>query len=382
MVWDVIVVGAGLSGCVCAERFANVLKKKVLVLDKRDHIGGNCYDYVDEETKMLVSKYGPHLFHTNDERVFDYVSKFSKWKRYDHKCIAQLDNGKRVNLPVNINTVNTMFFDDGICLKDANDMQKFMKTVSCSSSIDRNAETSCLERFGKLLYENIFCPYTTKQWNRAPTDLDASIVERIPLRFDFDDRYFSDRFQMMPTEGYTRFFKNLLDSSPLIETRLCTDYFAEKEKLTAPIVIFTGPIDQYFEDAGLEKLEYRSLRFELERHETRGFVQTHAVVNYPSEQYDFTRITEYKHMFDNDVRSPNHSITVKEYPSDEGPEYYPVVNERNMKLYDQYASLAKAAEKNGVFFLGRLASFKYVNMDQAISNALRFFEDTFDYSTT
>lgn len=377
--YDVIIVGAGLSGAVCAERFANVSKKNVLIIDKRDHIGGNCYDEVDEDTGLIVSKYGPHFFHTNDNEVWQYVNRFSEWDRYDHRGVAFVDDettGKIVTLPVNMNTMNVVH---GLHLTCEEEMKEVLqsKTVSYGEG-PTNGEESCLARFGEEIYEKIFKPYTTKQWNRDPKDLDASILQRIPLRYNFDDRYFADKYQAMPANGYTKVFENILKSSR-ITVRLNTDYFSPDFEETAPITIFTGPIDQFFSDCGLEKLEYRSLRFEVKKHiDQSGYVQTHTVVNYPALSFPHTRITEYKHVFRNAQRSPNHSVTVAEYPSDTGPEYYPVVNPRNLKLYEQYRELAKSAEDTkGVYFLGRLASFKYINMDQAIGNALAFFKEKF-----
>jgi UDP-galactopyranose mutase len=371
-VYDVIVVGAGLSGAVCAERFANVLGKRVLVIDKRHHIGGNCYDYIDDETGLLISKYGPHLFHANEDHVWEYVQRFCEWDRYDHKAVANV-NGKIVTLPVNINTVNTLFNET---MRDGDDMKRFMESRVVKYDKIVNGEESCLARFGQEIYESIFKPYTTKQWDREPRDLDASVLNRIPLRYDFDDRYFSDRYQALPRGGYTRFFENLL-KNPLIRVKLGTDYFSPGFYGSAPITIFTGPIDQYFSDSGLEKLQYRSLHFELERHHQTGFVQTHAVVNYPGADVPWTRVTEYKHMFGNASRAPDHSVTVKEYPSEHGPEYYPVVNQKNMELYEKYRELATEAEDDSVYFLGRLASFKYLNMNDAIRNSLAFFDEKF-----
>jgi UDP-galactopyranose mutase len=366
---------------VLAERFATIQKKKVLILEKRDHIGGNCYDYKDPETGILMNAYGAHLFHTNSERVWDYVTRFGGWTRWDHTVVGSI-RGVLFPIPVNINTVNTLCDTH---LQNEQEMNEWLRSRQISYG-DGDGEGECIKnseqmgrsRVGDELYEKIFRDYTYKQWNKYPEELDASVLARIPVRNNFDGRYFSDRYQALPSEGYTCFFEHMLDH-PLITVRLGTDFFSFRKEnphlLSHCVVIFTGPIDRYFGGHGLENLEYRSIDFQMQRFfDCAGYYQPNSVVNYPSLEVPYTRVVEYKHFLHQ--KSP-HTLIVREYTNDHGEPYYPVPNKKNTELYEQYKELAEEEKKKGVHFVGRLASYKYFNMDQAILNALEYFDAHF-----
>jgi len=364
--YDAIIVGAGLSGCVMAERIASVLNKKVLIIEKREHIGGNCYDFIDEETGLRISKYGAHLFHTNDEDVWQYVQNFSKWVRYDHKVVANID-GRNVPVPVNMETVNIIC--DQNLQTESETKEWFMNSVVLYDN-PKNSEEIALSRVGDVLYEKLFKPYTIKQWNTSPKELDSSVLGRIPVRHSMESRYFSDKYQAIPENGYTKMIENMI-SHPNITVQLNTEY--NHELHNSSVLIYTGPIDRYYASHGLPKLEYRSLRFETERYFNVGFVQEHMVINYPSLYVPFTRTIEYKHL-PNQTKT-NHSIVIKEYPSDNGEPYYPVPTEKNKQLYKTYKSLSE--NERNIHMIGRLANYKYFNMDQAIRNALDYFQTHF-----
>jgi len=361
--YDILVIGAGISGAVIAERYASA-GKKVLIIEKRNHIAGNCFDYIDENG-ILVSKYGAHLFHTNDEEVWDYVNFFSDWYDWEHKVIARVD-GKTVPIPVNITTVNTLF-DQQISTEA--EMTAWLETNRIQFEKPANGEEAVLNRIGMELYEKMFKHYTKKQWDKFPAELDASVLERIPVRTNYDDRYFSDKYQALPKGGYTNLFEKIL-AHPNIEVLLETDYFDIKDQLEGYEKLFyTGPVDRYFEfrHSMIEKLEYRSINFVSETHELE-FFQENSVVNYPGTEVDFTRIIEYKH-FGN--QKSQKTTVVKEYTVDEGEPYYPVPNPRNQEIYAKYKE--EADKLTDVYFVGRLANYKYFNMDQAFKNALDLF---------
>jgi UDP-galactopyranose mutase len=363
--FNYIVVGAGISGATIAERIANELKKPVLVIEKRDHIGGNCYDYYDRHG-VLVPKYGPHFFHTNSEKVFKYVSKFTKWRKYEHRVLA-LVKGRFVPVPVNINTVNILFNEN---IKNSKQMQNWLKKEQLKIKNPKNSEEVALSRVGRRLYEMIFKNYTYKQWEKYPKDLGPEVLSRIPVRDNFDDRYFSDKYQVMPDPSYTNIFQHMLKSR-YIKVLLKTDYLKIKDKLNPKTkIFFTGPIDQFFHYSEGEALEYRSMKFVHQNIKVKQF-QMSAVVNYPEKQFPWTRITEQKHATGQKIDS---TTIIYEYSSSTGEPYYPIPDERNKKLYAKYQKLAEKFEKKGVYFLGRLANYKYFNMDQAFENALNFFE--------
>lgn len=361
---DILIVGAGLSGAVLAERFASHGDKKVLVIDKRDHIGGNCFDFIDENG-ILINKYGAHLFHTNFEDVWEYVQQFSEWQRWDHRVLGAIE-GKLINIPVNINTVNALCGTD---IKDEKEMNQWLKTVQVQYDTINNSEEIAKSRVGEELYKKIFRDYTFKQWNKYPEELDPSVLARIPIRNNFDDRYFTDRFQALPKYGYTKFIKNIL-THPNITVRKNVDYFDLKDSIDFHTLIYTGHIDRYFQNSGLEKLGYRSIEFIEERFKNMNFYQINSVINYPENNVPFTRIVEYKHFLNQ--HSP-HTTIVKEITKDSGEPYYPVPNNRNLALYEKYKELAKL--ENNVHFIGRLASYKYFNMDQAIKNSLEWYNE-------
>jgi UDP-galactopyranose mutase len=364
--YDIVIIGAGISGAVLAERYAS-LGRKILVLEKRDHIGGNCYDYYNKDG-ILVSKYGAHLFHTNFEDVWKYVHRFSEWFPYEHKVLAKVD-GKLVPIPVNINTVNILF---GLNIRTEKEMEQWLETVVVKNDNPKNGEEAALARVGKVLYEKMFKFYTKKQWDKWPSELDRSVLERIPVRTNFDDRYFSDVHQALPTGGYTQMFKKIL-SNPNIEVRLSTDYFDLKESseiTNASKIFYTGPIDRFFDYkfSGEKKLQWRSIHFEWQTLD-REYFQENSVINYPQPQDGaFTRIIEYKHI----TQQKNHKTTIcKEFSSDEGEPYYPVPNPENNSIYEKYK--AEADKLKHIYFVGRLANYKYFNMDQAFKNALDLF---------
>lgn len=395
---NIAIIGAGLTGAVIAERYArngqNV--NSVVVFEKRDHIGGNCYDYVDEETGILVSKYGPHFFHTNDEDVWQYIQQFATWIPYEARIKSRVVTGshgqeKIVDVPVNINTVNTLF---GLDIKTSEEMDAWLTSVQVpipgqGMNSAKNSEEVCLARVGMDLYNLMFKGYTLKQWETDPKDLGPSVLARIPVRNNHDDRYFTDKYQAIPSKGYTDLIANML-RHPKITVNLNCDFlqFTDAERLALGFdfdhVFFTGPIDAYFADSGLPKLQYRSLTFKHERPGGIGqrFYQDHVTINEPSIEVPYTRTTEYAHLpYEQTKASSNENekrqhkkLIIREYSTQHGDPYYPVPNEKNQALYLMYKRLADIeTEKHNVHFVGRLASYKYYNMDQAIKAAL----DTF-----
>jgi UDP-galactopyranose mutase len=380
--YDVIVVGAGLSGAVIADRCARVLGWRVLILDQRDHIAGNCYDYKNQDGQ-LMNKYGLHLFHCNDRQTYDYIHQFSEWFRYDHRVVARVmlhGFTEYVPVPVNMETVNKLC---GTNLQTPEEMDVWLSTHQKKRNPIENGEDAALSRVGPDLYRILFETYTIKQWAKKPSDLDRSVLERIPVRRDMDPRYFSDRFQLLPRYGYTAFVASILNH-PLITVQLNTDFF-EFQKLHPTLsvlkwLVYTGPIDRFFVNAGLPKLEYRSIRFEEERVKNAYFILPNVVVNEPGADVEYTRTVEYKHLPYNRDKGP-HTTLVREYTTDVGEPFYPVPDLRNQSLYEQYRVLAEEAEAKKekkdlprVLFVGRLANYKYKNMNDAIRDALEMFE--------
>jgi UDP-galactopyranose mutase len=376
--YDYLIVGAGLSGAVLAERLANELNKKILIIDKRDHIAGNCYDYIDDNG-ILINKYGPHIFHTNYDKVWTYINTFSEWIRYDHKVLSMVDN-KFVPVPVNINTVNSVCGEN---LINENEMNEWLQNNQVKYDCEiTNSEQIAKSRVGNILYDKMFCPYTIKQWAKNPSELNASVLARIPIRNNFDDRYFNDKYQYLPKNGYTKFIGNILDHKN-IKVLLSTDFFdLQNNKNTNNTniywdnLIYTGQIDAYFNRDSNGKiidknkcLEYRSIDFEVETIKNTNYFQPVSQVNYPSLDVPYTRIVEYKHFLNQ--QSP-HTTIVKEVTKDEGEPYYPVPTPRNIEIYEEYKKLAM--EETNTHFIGRLANYKYFNMDEAIKNALDYFE--------
>jgi UDP-galactopyranose mutase len=360
---DILIVGAGLSGSTIAREYAD-RGVSVLIIDKRNHIGGNVYDFIDEQTGIRISKYGAHLFHTDDEEIWLYMQRFGKWKPWYHRVLADV-SGALVPVPVNINTVNTLYNTN---IRTTDEMDRWLAMEQVPFAIPLNSEDVAKSRVGNRLYEAIFKPYTIKQWDKDPSILEPSVLERIPVRNSFDDRYFSDRFQGLPEEGYTNIVKNMLDH-PNITVQLETDWLSLHDKKWKQI-IFTGPIDVYFKDKGLPPLEYRSIQFDITRLPAAGYYQPNSVINYPSLLSPFTRCVEYKHLLH---QISDWTIIVKESSCAEGEPYYPVPTQENRNIYAMYADMA--AKEKGVHFVGRLASYKYFNMDQAIRNSLDYFRN-------
>ena len=357
--FDYLIVGAGFAGSVVAERLARDAGKKVLVVEKRNHIGGNAYDHFDKEG-ILVHKYGPHIFHTNSREVYDYLGQFTQWRPYEHRVLASVD-GTLVPMPINLTTINKLY---GLHLSNA-EVDAFLKSKAEDIHPVRTSEDVVLGKVGKELYEKFFKGYTKKQWGVYPSELDASVTSRIPVRSNCDDRYFTDTYQAMPLHGYTRMFEKML-SHPNIKVMLNCDYKEIENIIPHEKMIYTGPVD-YFFNYCYGKLPYRSLEFKFETIDNEYYQPT-ATVNYPNE-HPYTRITEFKYL--TGQKHPKTSI-VYEYPQDEGDPYYPVPRKENAELYRKYHLLA-SAEKN-VFFAGRLATYKYYNMDQVVAQSLTLFK--------
>jgi UDP-galactopyranose mutase len=356
--FDYLIVGAGFAGCVLAERLAADAGKRVLVVDRRPHIGGNAYDYYNE-AGILVHKYGPHIFHTNSREVFEYLSRFTAWRPYEHRVLASVD-GQLVPIPINLDTINRLY---GLQL-DSFQAAAFLAERAEKIEHPRNAEEMVLSKVGRELYEKFFRNYTRKQWGLDPAELDPSVTARIPTRTNRDDRYFTDTYQAMPLHGYTRMFERMLDH-PNIKLMLNTDYREIAGCIPYRELIYTGPIDEFF-DYRFGKLPYRSLEFRFETHDSPR-VQPVATINYPNE-HAYTRVTEFKHL----TGQRHHKTTVVyEYPRAEGEPYYPVPRRENAELYKRYQELADATPD--VHFVGRLATYKYYNMDQVVAQALTLY---------
>lgn len=369
--YDILIVGCGLSGAVMAEQFATKLNKKVLIIDKRDHIGGNCYDYIDTDTNILMNKYGAHLFHTNSDKVWKYINNFSKWIRWEHEVVGIVDN-KIIPIPVNITTVNILCNEN---LKTQEDMNLWLNNNQIKYNKIENGEEMAKSRVGELLYNKIFKDYTYKQWNKYPEELNADVLARIPIRNNFDTRYFDDKYQALPEKGYTVFINNIIKHKN-ITIKLGIDYFEfiKNNNINKfEHIIYTGPIDRFYADQNLEKLEYRTINFHIEKYFNMNYYQSNSVVNYPESNINYTRCVEYKHFLN---QKSLHTVVVKETTCDNGEPFYPVPNKKNSDLYDKYKQLT-LKEKN-IHFIGRLANYKYFNMDQAILNGLEYFENIFE----
>ena len=362
--YDVMVVGAGFAGAVMAERLAGDSGKKVLVVDRRPHIGGNAFDRLDD-SGVLIHQYGPHIFHTNSAEIVDYLSRFTSWRPYEHRVLADL-GGKRVPMPINRTTLNALY---GVNLETDEEAAAFLASRAEPVETIRTSADVVISQVGRDLYETFFQGYTRKQWGMDPSELDKSVTARVPARTNTDDRYFTDNFQAMPDQGYTRMFERILDH-PNIDLLLGVDYAEARTAYPHDHLVFTGPIDEYF-GYRYGKLPYRSLRF---RHETmdQEWFQPVAVVNYPSEAVSYTRVTEYKHL--TGQQATRTSITY-EYPSAEGDPYYPVPRAENQALFKRYEALAIA--QSGVTFVGRLATYRYYNMDQVVGQALATYRRAF-----
>lgn len=356
--FDWLIVGAGFAGCVLAERLASQRGDRVLIIDRRGHIGGNAYDCYDD-AGLLIHKYGPHIFHTNSQQIFDYLSKFTDWRPYEHRVLAEVDS-MLVPIPINLDTINRLY---GLDLTPTELEEWFAARAEPVDEI-RSSEDVVVSRVGRELYEKFFRHYTRKQWGIDPSLLDKSVTARVPTRTNRDDRYFTDQFQFMPAAGYTAMFKRMLDH-PNILVMLNADFRTVQSHIGYNRLVYTGPIDEYFGHC-FGKLPYRSLRFQ---HVTldQEWNQPVAVVNYPM-THEYTRVTEYKHL--TGQYHPQTSLTY-EYPTADGDPYYPVPQPENADRYRQYETLAR--ETPDVWFVGRLATYKYYNMDQVVGQALATF---------
>ncbi|RUR29077.1 UDP-galactopyranose mutase [Vreelandella nanhaiensis] len=358
--YDYLIVGAGFAGSVLAERLATQLGKRVMVIDRRPHIAGNAFDHYNEDG-VWVHRYGPHIFHTNAQRIVDYLSQFTEWRPYEHRVLAQV-NDQQVPIPINLTTLNMLYDLD----LDETQAAEFLTSRAEPVENIRTSEDVVVSQVGRELYEMFFRGYTRKQWGLDPSELDKSVTARVPTRTNTDDRYFTDSFQIMPKDGYTALFENLL-AHPNITLQLGVDFEAVRDQVDYHHLIYTGPIDEYF-GYQLGKLPYRCLRFQHETLNQEVF-QPVGVVNYPSEDVPYTRITEYKYL--TGQQHPKTSVTY-EFPTDQGDPYYPIPRAENTELYRRYRALANATP--GVTFLGRLGSYRYYNMDQVVGQALATFE--------
>jgi UDP-galactopyranose mutase len=357
--FDYLIVGAGFAGSVLAERLARVLGKRVLMVDKRPHIGGNAYDRHDD-AGVLIHPYGPHIFHTNSDDIFAYLSRFTQWRPYQHRVLASVD-GQLVPMPINLDTVNKLY---GLKLT-AFEMEGFLASVAERKDAVKTSEDVVVSKVGRELYNKFFRGYTRKQWGLDPSELDASVTARVPTRTNRDDRYFTDTYQAMPLHGYTRMFEAML-AHPNIKVMLNTDYREIVDVLPWNHMIYTGPIDAFF-DYKHGKLPYRSLRFEHVTIPQERF-QAVGTVNYPND-YGYTRISEFKHI--TGQVHPSTSV-VYEYPCADGDPYYPVPRPENAERYKLYE--AEAENTPNVTFVGRLATYRYYNMDQVVGQALTAFK--------
>lgn len=357
--FDYLIVGAGFAGSVLAERLASAGGKRVLIIDRRNHVGGNAYDCYND-AGILIHRYGPHIFHTNSQEIFEYLSRFTDWRPYQHRVLASVD-GQLVPIPLNLTTINQLY---GLNLTSF-EMEKFLAEVAEPCPVVRTSEDVVVSKVGRDLYEKFFRNYTRKQWGLDPSELDAAVTARVPVRTNRDDRYFGDRLQAMPKYGYTRLFENLLDH-PRIKIMLNTDYREIVGVIPFSELIYTGPIDEFF-DYRYGKLPYRSLEFKHETLDTPVF-QAAPVINYPNEHL-YTRVTEFKYLTGQE--HPKTSI-VYEFPRSDGDPYYPVPRPENAELYQKYKTLADAVPN--VHLVGRLATYQYYNMDQVVGQALALYK--------
>lgn len=358
--FDYLIVGAGFAGSVLAERLASQSDQKILIIDTRSHIGGNAYDHYNEDG-ILVHKYGPHIFHTNSRDVFEYLSQFTEWRPYEHRVKASVD-GQLVPIPINLDTVNRLY---GLNLTSFQ-LEEFFASIAEKIECIRTSEDVVISKVGRELYQKFFRNYTRKQWDMDPSELDKSVTARVPTRTNRDDRYFTDSYQAMPLHGFTKMFEKML-CHPNIKIMLNTDYREIVDVIPYRKMIYTGPIDLFF-DYCYGKLPYRSLKF---KHETinKPVHQPAPVVNYPNEHL-YTRVTEFKYLTG---QEHNKTSIVYEYPRAEGDPYYPIPRTENAELYKQYKALADATPE--VHFVGRLATYKYYNMDHVVAQALKVYNN-------
>jgi UDP-galactopyranose mutase len=357
---DALVVGAGFAGAVMAERLAELSGLRVLVVDRREHVAGNAYDELNAYG-VRVARFGGHLFHTNADHVVDYLSQFTAWRPYEHRVRAVID-GRSLPLPLNRDTIAGFF---GVELADEAAAEAFLATLAEPVEAIRSSEDVIVSKVGRELYEAIFRCYTRKHWGLDPSELDPQVCGRIPVRLDTDDRYFSDAFQAMPVDGYTGLFERLLDH-PRIELQLGTSYADVVDRVDRKLLVWTGPIDELFGHR-FGELPYRSLRFEHVTRPTPGgrFLQSSGTVNYPDESVPFIRVEEFRRMYG---QTAEWSTLAYNYPCADGDPYYPIPRDESRALYARYRALAD--ELDDVVFVGRLARYQYLNMDQVVAQAL------------
>jgi len=360
--YDYLIVGAGVAGCILAERLAEH-GHKVLLVEKRNHIGGNTYDEYNQEG-ILIHRFGPHIFRTNSRVIWDYLSRFTEWYPYQHRVLAYVDS-LLVPIPVNLDTVNLLYNYQF----SSDELQVYMAKTRPKLGVGdriKDARAMTISQVGEDLYNKLFKNYTRKQWDLSPEELDPEVTGRIPVRLNRDARYFTDKYQGLPRYGYTKMFSRMLDH-PKIQVLLQTDFKTVVDDLKFKRMIYTGPID-YFFDYAHGRLPYRSLRFEYETLATE-YYQVVGTINYPND-YDFTRITEYKHL----TGQKHHLTTIaREYPQAEGEPFYPIPTKENRDLYNLY--LLEQKKLKNVYFVGRLAEYRYFSMDQVITHVFNWLRD-------
>ena len=370
-----IIVGSGFSGSTMARLIAEKLDEKVVVVDKKDHIAGNSYDYRDENG-IMIHKYGSHIFHTNNEKVWSFLKKFTVFNTYMHEVVGIID-GIEAQIPFNFTTLYQIFPETLAKRLEEKLLKKFEYNKKVPILEFQKQDDEDLKFLAEYVYEKIFLNYTTKQWGVSPKDVDGAVTARVPVYLSKDNRYFQDKYQGIPLEGYTKVVEKMLDH-PNIEVVLNKD-FAEFKKENSDLVknariFYTGSIDEFF-DYKFGKLPYRSVNFKFETH-NREFYQTHACINYPN-NYDFTRIHEYKHYLNDKSEK---TVIAKEYSEffelGKNERYYPIASEENAKLYQKY--LDEAKNLKDVYFFGRLGDYKYYNMDLAVARAIELFEEVFN----
>jgi UDP-galactopyranose mutase len=357
--FDYLIVGAGFAGSVLAERLASVAEKKVLIVDQRNHIAGNAFDFYNDDG-VLIHKYGPHIFHTNSKAIIDYLGRFTAWRPYEHRVLASVD-GQLLPIPINLNTINELY---GLSLC-SDSLEQFFEKKSEKVEKVRTSEDVVISKVGRELYEKFFKGYTKKQWDLDPSELDASVTARVPVRVNRDNRYFTDSYQLMPIHGYTKMFENML-SHPNIKVMLNTDYREIADIVPYKNLIYTGPIDEYFNFC-YGKLPYRSIKFQFETLDMEKY-QCTGTINYPND-YAYTRITEFKYLTGQQHKK---TTVVYEFPTAEGDPYYPIPRQENNEIYKKYEALG--ATMTNTFFTGRLATYKYYNMDQVVAQSLTLFK--------
>jgi UDP-galactopyranose mutase len=365
MIYKISIVGAGITGITLAEKFAS-LGNKAWLIEKRNHIGGNCYDFENKDG-ILIHKYGPHIFHTSYQDVWNYFSKFTNWINYKHKVLGFIDE-KFAPIPFNLNTLYKLLSQKKAKILEKKLLDKFGYNKKISILDLKKIKDKDLKFLAYFVYEKIFLYYTEKQWSLKPEEINPEVTGRVPIITSQDNRYFQDKYQGIPKKGYTKMFEKMLNNKN-IKILLKTDFKKIKEKIGYDLLFYTGPIDEFF-DYKFGKLSYRCLKINFQTLNQENF-QPSAVVNYPSLDYPFTRITEFKKL-----TQQKHKKTIigKEFPGNKGFSSWPVLNKKNIKIFNKYWQLAENLKKKNIYFVGRLAEYKYYDMDDAVKNALSLFD--------